>query len=266
MGSNFKKSPPVLSKASSYEDYKKLLELWTKFSSLDKKEQGTAVLLSLEGKAQEAVLEIDSDIISSEDGVTKIIERLDKIYLKDILIKKYEALDNFENYKRPNEVSVSDYILEFDKRYVKTKNLGTQMSDDLLAYRLLRNANLGDQYTKLVKATAKLEYDSMKQQLKNLFSDASSSAFSARSSVEPFIPASGMTFKQESDTFHNQCFEHDTLVNKGFSKYPSTWRKRIGPPSSQSGPSSTQSGSKGQRANQPPPRQWNKTPIRGKTL
>ena len=68
-------------------------------------------------------------------------------------------------------MSVSAYILEFDKRYLKTKNLGTQMSDDLLAYRLLRNANLGDQYTKLIKATAKLEYESMKQQLKNLFSD-----------------------------------------------------------------------------------------------
>ena len=97
-------------------------------------------------------------------GVSKIIERLDKIYLQDTLIKKYEALDSFENYKRPHDVSVSEYILEFDKRYLRTKNLGTQMSDDLLAYRLLRNANLGDQYTKLVKATSKLEYEVMKQQ------------------------------------------------------------------------------------------------------
>ena len=140
MGSNLKKTPPVLSKASSYEDYKKLLELWTKFSSLDKNEQGTAVLLSLEGKAQEAVLELDSDVITSDDGVSKIIDRLDKIYLQDTLIKKYEALDNFENYKRPPDVSVSDYILEFDKRYHKTKTLGTEMSDDLLAYRMLKNA------------------------------------------------------------------------------------------------------------------------------
>ena len=155
--SNFKKTPPILSKCSCYEDYKKLLGLWTTFTALGKKEQGTAVLLSLEGKAQEAVLELD-------DGVSKIIERLDKIYPQDTLIKKYEALDSFENYKRPHDVSVSEYILEFDKRYLRTKNLGTQMSDDLLAYRLLRNANLGDQYTKLVKATSKLEYEVMKQQ------------------------------------------------------------------------------------------------------
>ena len=76
MGSNFKKTPPVLSKASSYEDYKKLLELWTKFSSLEKNEQGTAVLLSLEGKAQEAVLELDSDVISSEQCVSYVCIRI----------------------------------------------------------------------------------------------------------------------------------------------------------------------------------------------
>ena len=109
MGSNLKKTPPVLSKASSYEDYKKLLQLWTKFSSLDKGEQGTAVLLSLEGKAQEAVLELDVDVITSEEGVSKIIDRLDKIYLQDTLIKKYEALDNFENYRRPPDVCIGLY-------------------------------------------------------------------------------------------------------------------------------------------------------------
>ena len=218
MGSNFKKMPPVLSKCSSYEDYKKLLELWTKFTSLAKTEQGTAVLLSLEGKAQEAVLELSSDDISSETGVENIINRLDRIYLQDTLIKKYEALDNFENYKRPPDVSVSSYILEFDKRYLKTKNLGTQISDDLLAYRLLRNANLGDQYTKLVKATAKLEYDSMKQQLKNLFSEAFSSTSGCV--AEPLVSA-GMSIKEESDTFvTDSSSEHDVM----YSSVKKQWR------------------------------------------
>ena len=224
MASNFKKTPPIFSKSSSYEDYKKLLGLWTRFTSLDKNEQGTAVLLSLEGKAQEAVLELETDIITGEDGVAKIIERLDKIYLQDTLIKKYEALDNFENYRRPPDVSVSEYILEFDKRYLKTKNLGTQMSDDLLAYRLLRNANLGDQYTKLVKATSKLEYEVMKQQLKNLFSDATSA--SGNSDFEPLIPASGgIKFKEEVDTYlsHHDSLDHDHVLYTS-SKTPS-WKR-----------------------------------------
>ena len=171
--------------------------------------------LFIEGKAQEAVLELDVSIITSDEGVSKIIERLDKIYLQDTLIKKYEALDNFENYKRPPDVSVSEYILEFDKRYLKTKNLGTQMSDDLLAYRLLRNANLGDQYTKLVKATSKLEFEVMKQQLKNLFTDASSS------DSEPLIPASGgMKIKEELDTFlaQHDSVDHDTLYTSSKKK------------------------------------------------
>ena len=160
-------------------------------------------------------------MITGDTGVSKIIEQIDKIYIQDTLIKQYEALDNFENYKRPPDVSVSEYILEFDKRYLKTKNLGTQMSDDLLAYRLLRNANLGDQYTKLVKATSKLEYEVMKQQLKNLFTDASSSS----GDFEPLIPASGsMRIKEEVETFfaHHDSSDHDTLYTS--SKNPN-WKK-----------------------------------------
>ncbi len=89
------------------------------------------------------------------------------------------------------------------------------MSDDLLAYRLLRNANLGDQYTKLVKATSKLEFEVMKQQLKNLFTDASSS------DSEPLIPASGgMKIKEELDTFlaQHDSVDHDTLYTSSRKK------------------------------------------------
>ena len=214
--SNFKKTPPDLKKCSTYEDYKKMLELWSSFTSIDKKEQGTAVLLSLEGKAQESVLELSKDEITADDGLSKVLAKLDKIYLKDTLIKKYEALDSFENYRRPSDVSVSDYIHEFDKRYTKTKSLGTTMSDDLLAYRLLVNANLGEQYTKLVKATAELNFENMKSKLKNLFSEAglcaegstSSSSFSSSGSLVPI--------KQEVDTFH--CKSNDAEYHTYCSK------------------------------------------------
>ena len=62
---------------------------------------------------------------------------------------------------------------EFDKRYHKTKSHGTTMSDDILAYRLLKAANLTPQHEELIKATiTDLKFDSMKEQLKKTFSDS----------------------------------------------------------------------------------------------
>ena len=63
---------------------------------------------------------------------------------------------------------------EFDKRYNKIKTHGTQMSDDLLGYLLLKAANLSNSHEELIKATmTELKYDIMKDQLKKIFSDAS---------------------------------------------------------------------------------------------
>ena len=50
---------------------------WVKFTDLQKKNQGPAVVLSLEGEAQEAVLELDESLITSDDGVKHITKILD---------------------------------------------------------------------------------------------------------------------------------------------------------------------------------------------
>ena len=42
---------------------------------------------------------------------------------------------------------------EFDKRLFKTKTYGTTMSDDILAYQLLKSANLSTDHEELIKAT-----------------------------------------------------------------------------------------------------------------
>ena len=46
------------------------------------------------------VLELDSDITSGKDSADKIIARLNKIYKKDELTQKCNALELFEKYKR----------------------------------------------------------------------------------------------------------------------------------------------------------------------
>ena len=170
--SNLNKSPPLLSKSKTYDDWIKLLSIWLKFTSLESEKQGPAIVLTLEGEAQDAVLELHTDMISGTGGVSKIIERLTKIYKKDELSQKYNALEAFETYKRKGNTSIRDFLTEFEKSLHKTRTYGTIMSDDLLAYHLLKAANLTTR--QLVKATiTKLNYEIVKSKLTKVFSDES---------------------------------------------------------------------------------------------
>ena len=116
-----------------------------------KRRQGPAIVLSLENEALDAVLELEEEQISSENGVDVIINRLDRIYKKDETLENYRALEAFETFKRPNNMKICEYLSQFEKLYNKTKSYGTQMSDNLLAYRLLKSANLPELHEQMVK-------------------------------------------------------------------------------------------------------------------
>ena len=171
---NTSKAPPLLSSCKNYDDWCKMVRVWTKFTDLPIERQGASMFLSLEGEALDAALELDEDVISSKNGVKEIMLRLDQLYKKDDTLSKFQALENFETYRRPNHMSIPEYINEFEKRLHKCKTYGSDMSDDVLAYRLLKNANLKQSKEQLIKATiSDLKYSIMKDQLKKIFSDLS---------------------------------------------------------------------------------------------
>ena len=162
------KNPPLLQKPKSYDDWIKKLKVWRCVTCLPKNEQGGAVLASLEGaegEAEDAVLEMTVEELTGESSVDLIIARLDKLYKKNETLEKFETIDNFQTYSRPHHVTINDFIIEFDKRLTKTKKIGTVHSDDFLAYRLIKSANLTDQDEKMVKATCDLKYEEVKDKL-----------------------------------------------------------------------------------------------------
>ena len=64
---NISKSPPLLSKSKSYDDWLKLITIWQQFTTSELEKQGPATVLSLEGKTQDAVLELDPNHITDRD-------------------------------------------------------------------------------------------------------------------------------------------------------------------------------------------------------
>ena len=76
------------------------------YTDLPKPHQGPALSLSLEGEAQDAALEIDEKEIPKDDGIDTIIKRLDRLYLKDLTVTKYKALEAFETFRRPAKMTI----------------------------------------------------------------------------------------------------------------------------------------------------------------
>ena len=170
--------PPVFSKDISWLDYKNELKIWQALTDLPAKKQGPSLYLSLTGKAREAALELDIAVISKDDGLEKILERLDKLYLQDTNQSAYLAYQEFENFKRPLEMRMREYLNNFEKLYTKIKAHGMELPDGVLAYRVLNSANLSEEEMKLCRATlTTLQYDKMVEQLLKIFGDTGSPSF-----------------------------------------------------------------------------------------
>ena len=90
----------------SYEAWLKELKIWHSFTDIPKAKQGPALLLTLERKACETVLELNIDDITSDNGVKNIAACLDRLYLKDKTQTVYEAYDSFERFRRPDDMTI----------------------------------------------------------------------------------------------------------------------------------------------------------------
>ena len=68
MAQNYQ-APPALTKSPTYETWLKEIKIQQLFTDLPKERQAPAIFLTLEGKAREAVLELDVGDLSVAEGV-----------------------------------------------------------------------------------------------------------------------------------------------------------------------------------------------------
>ena len=141
------------------------------------------MFLSLEGKAREAVLELDTAVLNSEDGMKKLYEKLDTLFLEDVNQSAFRAYETFENYERPLGTSLEDFLIEFGRLVTKLKDFNILLPEPVLAFRALKSANITKDNEKLVKATvSKLTLSSMSEQLQKIMHGHSSSDSSTNTS------------------------------------------------------------------------------------
>jgi hypothetical protein len=88
-GVKISKMPPILKDDMDFLSWRNDIYVWLLFTDIDKKKNGPAIYLALEGKAREAVRDVDKTKLSSDEGATTIIEALEKVYLKDENTRAY---------------------------------------------------------------------------------------------------------------------------------------------------------------------------------
>ena len=174
--------PPALLK-DKYSTWQKEMKIWELVTSLDKTKRALMVFLSLEGTAREAVLELDTAVLNSEDGMKRLYEKLDTLFLEDVNQSAFRAYETFENYQRPPGTSLEDFLIEFGQHVTKLKDFNILLPEPVLAFRALKSSNIPPDNEKLVKATvSELTLSSMSEQLQKIMHGHSSSDSSPNTS------------------------------------------------------------------------------------
>ena len=156
----------------SYEDWKTDVGIWSDCTDLAAAKQGGAVFLSLSGKAQATVRAgVTRDEMKSSDGLDKVLAALDVLFKKDETCSSYSTYEHFTKFKRSPDMSIEDYMIEFNIRYSKVKTLKMSLPDGVLAYYLLECANLTEEQQNICRATCtELTFSSMKEKIQRVTS------------------------------------------------------------------------------------------------
>ena len=226
------KQPPLMRDDLLYAEWKKELDIWDDFTDLDNTRKGGALFLTLTGKAREAVLSgVPREKIKSNTGLAEIVKCLDDLYEKDKSQSAFAAYDDFTSFRRKHDTSIQEYIVEFNLKYNRIKLYNMSLPDGVLAYYLLKCANLPEEQSNICKATcSELTYKTMRTQIEKVTSSVDT-AKSESVEVEPQYYGQG--YEEEDyvydlqDYGYDECYDnttHDTYYaqqEQGRSHVPS---------------------------------------------
>lgn len=189
-------NPPEFNTSKGYERYKLELLAWKEVTSLEVEKQGIAIALSLPedaGGIREKVFdELSLTDLKTERGLSKLIDFMDKTLGKDDLEDSLDKFEDFEDYSRDANTSISDYIINFDQKYNRIVKKGMSLPSEILAFKLLRRANITRQEKLLVMTGMNYDkkstlYEQARKSLRKFKGDSggNSSSTTAAIKLEP---------------------------------------------------------------------------------
>ena len=203
---------PALTDDTNYAEWKREVTFWTHSTTIEAKKQAHTLILAMKGKPRSVAIQMDPEKLAVDTGMKDLLVEMDKMFLQDETQCLIHAIQSFEQYKRPANLPISQYISEFSRLYgnvstykstsetgtaAKTCNC-TSYNDGVLAYKLLSQANLTSEKETLLKAIVKpWSYDEMVTTLKRTFGDASNPSVSGTSAFSLPFRSENVNVKQE---------------------------------------------------------------------
>ena len=80
--------------------------------------------------------------LKDKDGLTKLLEFLDKHLAKDELTDSLEKFEDFDDFTRTEGQDIEKFITVFDAKYRKIEKKGMKLPSEIIAFKLLRKANI----------------------------------------------------------------------------------------------------------------------------
>ena len=204
MASNIE-APPVLKEEDDFLSWKNDIEVWQLFTDMEAEKQGPAVYLTLTGRAREGVCGLLPADLGKNDGLKKILDKLDSIFLQDANTRAYLAFKEFYEYKRSPGQLFSDFIVNFDRLYSKIMKHDMKLPEPVRAYFLLNAVNMSEDNEKLARTTCgDLTYDNMKDKIMKIFGDPTYSENNR--CVVPVKQECFVSYKNQGQKYNRQRF------------------------------------------------------------
>ena len=162
--------PPLFSDGTDFDEWEREIDIWSMVTDIPEEKQGAAIYLSLEGKARDCCKTIKVEELKGKTGKNTLMTKLRDLYAIAKEQSMYHDYEEFETYTRPSNVSITDFLNEWERRNEKLKKNKLDLPDGVLAYRLLKSANLEPDTQALVRATVtSLTLADMKKQIRAVF-------------------------------------------------------------------------------------------------
>ena len=165
---NLNKAPEM--EGDDYNTFRSDLILWNLVTEIPKEKRAVLVHLGLRGKMKQASTELGQAVLCKEDGLDKLIERLDKLLLESKGIRQFNAYYNIHEYRRPDDLSIQDFIGHFEHMYFKLSSESIEIPDIVKAFSLLVGCNLDMRDRNMIMAgLQEITYDNMRAKIQQVF-------------------------------------------------------------------------------------------------
>ena len=154
----------------SYKIWTNKIDMWKVATVIPKEQQAIIVLLeSLEGnaKAKKAVSELRATHVNYENGMNLLMEKLDILFESDKIEEACPVYSRFINLHKSDEISMTDYIIEFQHFYHKMTNHEMPLPNTVLFFKLQDGVKLSEDERQLALTLGNnLDFETMKPALK----------------------------------------------------------------------------------------------------